>query len=515
DTRIEVNDSTRTRGVAAGIRKLELLVQSNGDEVQARLDWDTERAGVIQGRAQTRLARQAGGWTLPDDAPLGGQVRAQLQDLGVWGSLAPLGWRITGALDADVKLAGTVQAPQLQGPIRVDGLNLRSVLDGVDLHDGRLRARLNGHRLDIEELVLQGGTGSHAYVRGMSGNRTQAPTERGRMVANGRIDWSGVAHATAQNSGIALDANARLERMQVLVRNDRQVSVSGELSAGLADGRLRVRGDVHVDRASITLPDSGAPTLGDDVVVVRASDRQAEAKQDEAQARGELQTAQPMDMEVKLDLGRDFALQGYGITTRLQGELTIRSVKSGNDPIAIVGEIRTDEGRFRAWGQALNVETGIVMFNGPYSNPSLDLLAVRPNIDVRAGVRVTGTALAPRVALYSEPQLPDAETLSWVVLGRAPGTGGGGDGNAMQRAALGLLAGNLTEGLGFDEVGVSESGVAIGKRLSDQLYVTYEAGMSGAASTLYMFYDITRRLTARGQTGKTSAVDLIYTITYD
>ncbi len=513
-TRIEVDDSTRAPGVAAGIRNLELLVRSDGDEVQARLDWDTERAGLIQGQAQTRLARQAGDWTLPDDAPLGGQLRAQLQDLGVWSSLAPLGWRITGALDADVKLAGTVQAPQLQGPIKVDGLNLRSVLDGVDLHDGRLRARLDGHRLDIEELVLQGGTGSHAYVRGMSGNRSPAPTERGRMVASGRIDWSGVAHATAQDSGIALDVNARLEQMQVLVRSDRQVSVSGELSAGLADGRLRVRGDVHVDRASITLPESGAPTLGDDVVVVRASERQAEAEQDEAQARGELQTAQPMDMEVKLDLGRDFALQGHGITTRLQGDLTIRSVESGNDPISIVGEIRTDEGRFRAWGQALNVESGVVLFNGPYSNPSLDMLALRPNIDVRAGVRVTGTALAPRVALYSEPPLPDAETLSWVVLGRAPGTGGG-DGNAMQQAALGLLAGNLGEGLGFDEVGLSESGVSIGKRLSDQLYVTYEAGMSGAASTLYMFYDITRRLTARGQTGKTSAVDLIYTITYD
>src|SRR5690606_30432658 len=113
----------------------------------------------------------------------------------------------------------------------------------------------------------------------------------------------------------------------------------------------------------------------------------------------------------------------------------------------------------------------------------------------------------PRVALYSEPPLPDAEILSWVVLGRAPGAGGG-DGNAMQQAALGLLAGNLGEGLGFDEVGLSESGVSIGKRLSDQLYITYEAGMAGAASTLYMFYDITRRLTARGQTGKNSAVDL-------
>lgn len=515
-TRIEASAGPRPRGIAAGVRRLELRLRSGGDEVHAELDWDSERAGVIEARAQTRLARQAGGWTLPEDAPLGGQVRARLQDLGVWGGLAPPGWRIAGALDADIQLAGTVQAPQMRGPIKVDGLNLRSVLDGVDLHDGRLRAALAGQRIDIQELVLQGGTGSRAYVRGLSGNRTPAPTERGRMVARGFIDWSGVGRAAAGQSGIALDLSAALQRMQVLVRNDRQVSVSGELSAALADGGLRVRGDLRVDRASITLPESGAPTLGSDVVVVRGQPPQAEGDGGKPQARGELQTARPMDLALKLDLGRDFALQGYGITTRLEGALEIRNAKGGSDPVAITGEIRTDQGRYRAWGQALNVETGIVMFTGPYANPSLNLLAVRPNIDVRAGVRVTGTAQAPRVQLYAEPPLPDAETLSWVVTGRAPGMGGGGN---MQQAALAFLAGSagnsLAQGLGFDEVGLSEGGVSIGKRLSDQLYVTYEAGLSGAASTLYVFYDITRRLTARGQTGQTSAVDLIYTMSYD
>jgi translocation and assembly module TamB len=137
---------------------------------------------------------------------------------------------------------------------------------------------------------------------------------------------------------------------------------------------------------------------------------------------------------------------------------------------------------------------------------------------VRAGVRVTGTLLAPRVQLYSEPELPEAEKLSWVVLGRATATTNA-EGSNMQQAALGLLAnqvgGSLANGLGFDEIGLAESGVSVGKRLSDELYVTYERGLAGAASTLYLFYDITRRFTVRGQTGEASAVDLIYTITYD
>lgn len=89
----------------------------------------------------------------------------------------------------------------------------------------------------------------------------------------------------------------------------------------------------------------------------------------------------------------------------------------------------------------------------------------------------------------------------------------------MQRAALGLLAGQavsgLSDNLGVDELGLDDSALSIGKRISDELYVTYEAGLSGAASTLYIFYDLTRRLTLRGETGEASAVDLIYTIDYD
>ncbi|RMX04852.1 hypothetical protein D8I35_13395 [Corticibacter populi] len=521
-TTVQASASTRGQAIAAGIRTLSLDVQSEANALVLTLDWDTERAGVIKARAQTQLVRQGGGWQLSEPAPLSGSVQARLQDLSVWGTLAPPGWRVAGALDADIALGGSVQAPELRGSINGSGLNIRSVLDGVELHDGQLRATLDGNRLDIAELTLQGGTGSNAYVRGLSGNRTPAPTERGRMTASGFIDWSGTA-----GTGIAMDVRASLEKMQVLVRSDRQMSLSGDLSAGLQQGALRVRGSIMVDRASITLPESGAPTLGTDVVVVRASDQakaaaeakaEAETAAEGPEARGQLQSAKPMDLELKLDLGRDFALQGYGITTRLEGNLTVRNATSGNDPVTVVGEIRTDEGRYRAWGQALNVETGIVLFNGPYANPSLNLLAIRPNIDVRAGVRVTGTANAPRVQLYSEPELPEAEKLSWVVLGRAAASGGA-EGGSMQQAALGLLAGSvgdsLATGFGFDEVGLSESGVSVSKRLSDQLYVTYEAGMAGAASTLYVFYDITRRLTARGQTGETSAVDLIYTITYD
>jgi translocation and assembly module TamB len=371
--------------------------------------------------------------------------------------------------------------------------------------------------MQIDELVFQGGTGSRAYVRGFSGNRTPPPKERGRMTVSGTIDWGKVEVASAAETGIVMKLAADLKSMQVLARNDRQMTLSGKLTADLNEGQLQVRGDLTVNRASIVLPEASAPKLGDDVVIVRSADLRNPSAA-EARTRGALESRKPLDMVINLDLGRDLALEGEGLSTRLEGELTVRSASSGSNPFLVFGEVRTVEGRYRAWGQALNIETGVVRFNGSTSNPSLELLAIRPQIEVRAGVHVTGTLLAPRIQLYSEPELPEGEKLSWVVLGRATVVTGA-EGTSMQQAALSLaagqLSGKLASGLGVDELGLTDSGVSIGKRLSNELYLTYQQGLAGAASTLFIFYDITRKLTVRAQASEASAVDLIYTIKYD
>ena len=63
----------------------------------------------------------------------------------------------------------------------------------------------------------------------------------------------------------------------------------------------------------------------------------------------------------------------------------------------------------------------------------------RPNLDVVVGVAITGTALAPHVKLMSEPEMSDADKLSWLMLGRAPETVGGADTALLQQAAMALL----------------------------------------------------------------------------
>ncbi|WP_287925397.1 translocation/assembly module TamB domain-containing protein [Diaphorobacter sp.] len=554
--------ATHGPGTWAGVRQASVQLDAEGGDIRARIDWDSERAGTLQADARTTLARTpapgttpaaaAGastdsaptsapgpaaaptpvGWYWPANAPVAARVQARLPDLGVWSALAPPGWRVQGTLNADATLSGTRSQPQWHGTLGADQLAVRSLADGVDLQDGRLRGVLRGNRLDITEFTLHGGSGSSARIAGYSGNRTPAPRDGGRLQGSGSITWVPPAADAPAGAGIGMQFTAEAHALQVQVRADRQASVSGTLRGSLAEGLFTLRGQLTVDRATLLLPDETAPRLGTDVVV-RSAARDAAAQQNaQAAARSatRAQTARAPDIAITIDLGTDFALQGQGITTRLEGVLDIRSAASANAPPRVTGEIRTVQGRYRAWGQMLDVESGLIRFNGPYNNPSLDILALRPNISVRAGVQVQGTALAPRVRLVSEPDLPDAEKLAWVVLGRSAATGGA-EAAVLQQAALALLGGKgdsastqIASRLGLDEIGFKGPGtgedatgaaLTLGKRLSKDLYVTYERSLSGTLGTLYIFYDLSRNLTLRGQTGSTSAVDLIHTLRFD
>ncbi|RUR69466.1 translocation/assembly module TamB [Variovorax guangxiensis] len=521
----------------AGLRQAELRLDADGDAVRAVLAWDSERAGKIDAQLDTRVQQRAGGWQWAPDAPLGGTIKAMLPNLGVWSMLAPPGWRIAGTLDANATLSGNRAAPRWNGTLGADKLALRAPVEGLDLRDGRLRATLTGERIEITEFTLKGGAGSSARIGGQSGNRStaasEARTDGGTLSASGELAWG---PASGSASGIRMALQGQLRALRVLVRTDRQVTLSGDLQARLDNGQFTVRGKLRTDRAVIILPDETAPSLGSDVVVRSAAkDREAAeaAKREAARADAQAakpQTAKPPDITVEFDLGDDFAVQGRGITTRLEGNLEIRSTRLDAPP-RITGEVKTVKGQYRAYGQQLDVETGIARFNGPFDNPALDILAIRPNLSQRAGVQITGTAQSPRVKLYSEPALSDAETLSWVVLGRASATSGG-ESALLQQAALSLLGkiggastgGSLASRFGLDELGfkgpgdggdLRESAVTLGKRLSKDFYITYERSIGGTFGTLFIFYDLTTRLTLRGQAGQTSGLDLIYTVKYD
>jgi translocation and assembly module TamB len=230
-----------------------------------------------------------------------------------------------------------------------------------------------------------------------------------------------------------------------------------------------------------------------------------------------------MTLQVGFDLGNDFRVSGRGVDTRLAGKVQIEG-EGGGVP-QITGLINTVGGTFEAYGQRMTIERGELRFTGAADNPALDVLAVRPNMTMKVGVLVSGRAQAPHIELYSDAGLSEAETLSYVILGRSS-AGGGAETALLQRAATALLAGKGGTGKGFagrlglDDLSVSPDStsgavVRVGKRFATNFYAAYERSLSGTMGTLFIFYDVSRRLTVRAEAGERAGLDLIYTFSFD
>ena len=112
----------------AGLSDAQLLLTAQGDQVAAKLSWRSEHAGQAQAEFSSRLTRQNAHWDWLADAPLRGTLLAQLPPLADWSRLAPPGWRVRGALQAQAELSGTLGAPQWHGTLDAQDLALSSVV---------------------------------------------------------------------------------------------------------------------------------------------------------------------------------------------------------------------------------------------------------------------------------------------------------------------------------------------------------------------------------------------------
>jgi len=430
----------------------------------------------------------------PPDTPLEGVVELRVAHLGVWTTWLPPGWRLGGQLHTTASLGGSFGAPEYTGEIVGSGLEVRNLLEGVDVRDGELAVALRGADARVERFVLRGGEGELRLTGGASFGA--APSAQ--------------LHVEAQ-------------RFRVLGRVDRRIVVSGDADLGVQAQRLSLQGRVAVDEGLIDISRADAPSLDADVSVRRrpgaAGEPASVPRRDAPAAEGPLRRA---TVALVVSLGDKLRLRGRGLDATLAGEL---SLSAPNGRLAVDGTVRAENGTYAAYGQKLDIERGAIIFTGAVENPRLDILAVRPNLDVRVGVAVSGGVLAPRVRLYSEPEMSELDKLSWLVVGRASEGLGGADTAVLQRAAVALLSGegggptDVLKNIGLDELSlrqtedgtVRETVVTVGKQLSQRWYVGYERSVNATTGTWQLIYRIARRFTLRAQTGEDNALDFIWT----
>jgi translocation and assembly module TamB len=241
-------------------------------------------------------------------------------------------------------------------------------------------------------------------------------------------------------------------------------------------------------------------------------------------------------LDLDVDLGRALTFSGEGLETGLGGRVHVTTGADGR--LEGKGTIVATRGSYYAFGQRLTIDRGRLIFDGPLDNPALDVVALRKNLAVEAGVSLTGTVRVPRVQLTSNPPVPDAEKLSWLITGQAPGNGSAADAAALAAASSWLLGGGdprpigtrIAQNFGFDELtlhsatstgaanaaGTPASGqvVSIGKRLSDRLTLVYEQGLTIATNALRLEYTLSRSWTVRAEAGTVSGIGLYFRRTY-
>ena len=491
-----------------------------------------------QGLAGRSLGEMAGAQVLrttadkhwpPADATLQGVIESRVANLGIWGAWVPPGWRLSGNLRTSASFAGTMGAPEIRGEMVGSGLGARNLLQGLSFADGDLALTLSGDTARIERFVFKGGDGQLSLTGGAT--LGAAPSASVHLIAT---------------------------QFRLLGRIDRRLVASGSADLHLDAQHLRLDGGFTVDEGLIDLSRGDAPRLDSDVVVHRgglaasgagagpgagtAATIATTKATTGASAQAAPSTANPVatatvpatpvpvplatplrqaQVALKFKLGDKLRLRGNGVDTGVRGELQL-STPEGK--LALHGQVRTDGGTFAAYGQKLEISRGELTFTGPADNPRLDIQAIRPNLDVRVGVVVVGTALNPRIRLFSEPDLPEYDKLSWLVLGRSPDGLGRTDTALLQRAAFALLAGDgqspsdaLLGAIGLTDFSVRQSDgdtretiVSLGKQLSRRWYLGYERSVNATTGTWQLIYRIAQRFTLRAQSGTENALDVIW-----
>ncbi len=397
--------------------------------------------------------------------------------------------RVDGRLWAELRAAGTVAAPRLAGKLRGEGLRFEMPQYGVHLRGGGFVAELGAERLQLTQFSIEAGTGTFTA----SGEVPLRLAEGGA-----RLTWS-------------------VRDFGVLERPDLRLAVSGSGTAGFDGTQLALKGEVRADRGYLNIDQERLPQPGDDVVIAGRP-----RPPDGGQA------SLPLDLDVQLDLGQNLKLEGRNFEGKLTGRVRCLTAQDGT--LRAIGRVRMVNALVFAYGQRLEVDPGELIFNGAIDNPALNVTAWRRNQAVEAGVQVTGNVRTPRVQLVSNPAVPEAERLSWLVLGRAPGEASRADLGLLQAAAGTLLSSGdalpldrrVARTFGLDELTLRGRGeaegnvVAFGKRLSDRLYVSYEQGLGNAVSNLVKLdYALGKRWSLRAESGSTSGAGLFYRFSWD
>ena len=496
NARLTQQDGLLNGELTSGLLGASLSTTYEGDRVSVAASEAAFRANVVQNRLTSSLTvlldNELGRLELDlvvadvssADSPLNSEARVAINDL----SFAPL--LVTAVTDVEGRLNGALRAGGRTSAIDYQG--------ALRLQDGAFAVPAAGIRVDDVAMTLSQVTRGRLELEGSATS------------GDGRVSVSGY---TEVSEGRELRAEVSVEgdNFQIARLPNWQASASPSVRVVVDRELTEVTGTIAIPQANLVfkdLPASANQPSNDTVVHGREDSRAGNGRR--------------RSIDLQATLGDDVRLSGFGLTTGMSGSVRLRG--GTRTPITGLGRLDLYDGRYRAYGQELEIERGALIFNGPLENPVLDVQAERRiNSDIVAGITLAGTPRAPQSALYSEPGMSDAEILSYLVTGRPLNAASEGEGALLSQAAFalgvsgaGAIATQIGNTLGLDTLAVdgnADTGrIVAGKRLGDRLLVEYGYGLVDKLGTLLLRYELNDRVIIESSTGTASTLDVVYSI---
>ena len=378
---------------------------------------------------------------LDDKKPLEGTLLMQGLDVSPLKPLSPAIRTLTGLLNGKVTLGGYIDDPALNGELTIENGAIDIQDTPVSLSDWNQSIVLDGQQANLDgSFILGGGKGS----------------------LKGDINWSSTPSANFTLQGDSFEIRQPNTRLKV----------SPNIDITATKEKIDVTGDVNIPWARIeiaSLPDNAVSPSKD------------------VHLRGEPRSEDPLDIVhanvlVHIDQAKkeEVKIEAFGLTASLYGGIRI------NTQPALVGygDLQILNGRYNAYGQNLIIKTGEIQFNGPISQPSLLVEAIRnpakTDDDVIAGIRIDGSADSPSINLFSQPAMDQQGVLSYLLTGSGPNSGSSDPNYAALLLGFGLsntetLTGQVGSALGIDDFSLStnEDKLSLTGQINDRLSVEY------------------------------------------
>ncbi|WPN21384.1 translocation/assembly module TamB domain-containing protein [Pseudomonas marginalis] len=448
---------------------LKLETTLNPKRIDTQLNFRGGKLGELMLQAQIN--------PLPKSKPITGNFSLVGLDLAVARPFVPMVETLSGKLNGNGRISGGLLAPQVNGNVNLVGGEIAGPELPISLEGLNVQALIAG-----ESVQLNGGWRSG---------------KAGQGSLKGQIDWG---------QALVVDLSLQGSQLPVTVEPYAVLEVAPDLKISLKNDKLAVAGKVHIPRGDITVRELPPSTVkvSDDTVIIGSQTEE-----------GKPPMAMAMDIDVVV--GEDkLNFSGFGLTAKVQGQVHI------GDNLDTRGELWLNDGRYRAYGQRLDVRRARLLFAGPLDQPYLDIEAIRKTDDVVAGIRLSGSAEQPTTQIFSEPAMSQEQALSYLVLGR-PLSSTGEDNNMLAQAALGLglmgsagVTSDLANKLGIQDFDLDTQGsgnntavVASGK-ITEKLSLRYGVGVFEPASTIALRYLLSKKVYLEVASGVASSLDIFY-----